>query len=110
MRVGFSYLGHRYDGSCISKCKHSCLWARFCNETNLLQALVEYDGVEWHRREWISIYKDSPFQLFLVEHSLVWTDRVDPLSPNNGHTVLWPALVSTLLYFYTDSFIPKNVR
>jgi hypothetical protein len=66
--------------------------------------LVEYDGVEWHRREWISIYKDRLFHLFLVEHSMVWTDRVDPLSPTSGPTILWPALVST------DTFKPANVN
>jgi hypothetical protein len=69
-----------------------------------LQVLVEYDGVEWHRREWISIYKESLFHLFLVEHSMVWTDRVDPLSPAGGPTILWPALVSN------DTFNPANVH
>jgi hypothetical protein len=69
------------------------------NKTHFFQVLVEYDGVEWHRREWISIYKDSLFHLFLVEYSLVWTDRVDPFSNNSGPTVLWPALVSTVITY-----------
>ncbi|KAJ9598028.1 hypothetical protein L9F63_026867, partial [Diploptera punctata] len=63
-----------------------------------LQVLVEYDDVEWHRREWICIYKKGLFNMFMVEHSLVWADRVDPLSKNSSSsTVLWPALVSRLL-------------
>ncbi|KAK6639116.1 hypothetical protein RUM43_007386 [Polyplax serrata] len=53
--------------------------------------LVEYDDVEWHRREWISIYKDSVFNLFMVEDDLVWSDRVDPYSSSES-SVFWPAL------------------
>lgn len=56
------------------------------------QVLVEYDDVEWHRREWISIYKDSIFNVFMVEDDLVWSDRVDPYSSSDS-TVFWPALV-----------------
>lgn len=73
-----------------------------------LQVLVEYDGVEWYRREWISVYKDSIFHLFLVEHSLVWTDRVDPLSPSGGSDILWPALVSTDAFSPTFVFTPNT--
>ena len=63
----------------------------------LLQILVEYDDVEWHRREWICIYKDKLFHLFLVEQGLVWVERRDPFAPSNTTAVLWPALVSTLI-------------
>ncbi|EEB18352.1 hypothetical protein Phum_PHUM511950 [Pediculus humanus corporis] len=55
------------------------------------KVLVEYDDVEWHRREWISIYKDSVFHLFMVEDDLVWSDRVDPYSSSDS-TAFWPAL------------------
>lgn len=61
----------------------------------LLQILVEYDDVEWQRREWISVHKDNVFQVFMVESSLVWCDRKDPLAGNKS-TVYWPALVSNL--------------
>ncbi|KAL0269954.1 UNVERIFIED_CONTAM: hypothetical protein PYX00_007525 [Menopon gallinae] len=47
--------------------------------------------MEWHRREWISIYKDSLFHLFMVEDDLVWSDRADPYSKGES-TVIWPAL------------------
>lgn len=58
-----------------------------------LQVLVEYDDVEWHRREWISIYKEGLFHLFLVEQGLSWAERKDPFAPSQSK-VLWPALVS----------------
>lgn len=58
-----------------------------------LQVLVEYDDVEWHRREWISIYKEGLFHLFLVEQGLSWAERKDPFAPTQSK-VLWPALVS----------------
>lgn len=44
----------------------------------MLQVLVEYDDVEWHRREWLSPHRDSAFSFFLVEKGLSWSDRVDP--------------------------------
>ncbi|XP_017771380.1 PREDICTED: probable JmjC domain-containing histone demethylation protein 2C, partial [Nicrophorus vespilloides] len=66
-----------------------------------LQVLVEYDDVEWHRREWISIYKDSLFHVFMVEQALCWAERTsDPFAHTKG-SLLWPAftfmpLVSTV--------------
>ncbi|KAG8310035.1 hypothetical protein J6590_072007 [Homalodisca vitripennis] len=57
----------------------------------LPQVLVEYDDMEWHRREWLSIYRDNIFQVFMVESSLVWCDRKDPLAGFKS-TVYWPAL------------------
>lgn len=62
----------------------------------LLQVLVEYDEVEWHRREWISVYKDGLFHLFLVEQGLCWGERTDPFTSSQT-TVLWPTLVSIFL-------------
>lgn len=88
-----------------------------------LQILVEYDDVEWQRREWLSPHRDAVFSLFLIERGLYWAERPDPrhasLIPidhhnhaNNNHhqhringkplrgatavadTVAWPALVS----------------
>lgn len=55
----------------------------------LFQVLVEYDGVDWHRREWVAVYSRRTFRVFLVERTLVWAPRnVD------GKEVQWPALVS----------------
>lgn len=59
----------------------------------MFQVLVEYDGVEWQRREWLSLYKDHLFHFFLVEQALVWSDRKDPFTTNQA-SIRWPALVS----------------
>lgn len=64
---------------------------------------MEYDDVEWQRREWISVYRDNLFHLFLVEQALVWADRRDPFSHG---TVLWPALVSHLYLLKIFLFSP----
>ena len=39
---------------------------------------MEFDGVDWHRREWIRVY--DVFQVFMLEHTLVYTCR--PTSNN----------------------------
>lgn len=92
--------------------------------TSFLQILVEYDDVEWQRREWLSPHRDAVFSFFLVEKGLYWAERPDPRHAsliaidhhnhaNNNHhhhhringkpprgatavanTVAWPALVS----------------
>lgn len=59
----------------------------------LFQVLVEYDGVDWQRREWVSVYSRRTFRVFLVERSLIWAPRV-----NEGKEVKWPALVSYFDY------------
>lgn len=90
--------------------------------------LVEYDDVEWQRREWLSPHKDSAFSFFLVEKGLYWSERPDPRHAslyaldnhaNNNHhhhrlnggktlrgaaavpnTVAWPAIVSFSNFFF----------
>ncbi|KAK9753697.1 hypothetical protein QE152_g1815 [Popillia japonica] len=64
------------------------------------QVLVEYDDVEWQRREWICVYKEGLFSLFMVEQGLSWVDRRDPYTSSHAK-ILWPAhtfsaLVSTI--------------
>ncbi|XP_059486049.1 lysine-specific demethylase 3A isoform X2 [Neocloeon triangulifer] len=49
-----------------------------------LQVLVEYDDVEWQRREWFSPHKGHIFHVFLIENRLVWAPR--------GENALHPAL------------------
>ncbi|XP_074599516.1 lysine demethylase 3 isoform X2 [Brevipalpus obovatus] len=39
-----------------------------------LTVLVEYDDVDWRKREWIHVY-DQQFQVFLIEQSIIWTVR-----------------------------------
>lgn len=94
------------------------------NRARFFQILVEYDDVEWQRREWLSPHRDTVFSFFLVEKGLYWAERPDPRHAsliaidhhnhaNNNHhhhringkplrgatavanTVAWPALVSS---------------
>ncbi|KAJ2951031.1 hypothetical protein O0L34_g5405 [Tuta absoluta] len=52
-----------------------------------LFVLVEYDGVDWQRREWVAVYSRRTFRVFLVERTLVWAPRT-----YEGKEVKWPAL------------------
>jgi len=99
-----------------------------------LQILVEYDDVEWQRREWLSPHRDAVFSFFLIERGLYWAERPDPkhagLTPidhhnhaNNNHhqhringkplrgataaadAIAWPALVSTIEFFLAIIFL-----
>ncbi|XP_023311015.1 probable JmjC domain-containing histone demethylation protein 2C isoform X3 [Anoplophora glabripennis] len=77
------------------------------NTNQDLQVLVEYDDVEWHRREWISVYKEGLFQMFMVEQALVWAQRRDPFTPTHG-TALWPALTFSAIVSTVD--IPTHLQ
>ncbi|XP_025837473.1 probable JmjC domain-containing histone demethylation protein 2C [Agrilus planipennis] len=76
------------------------------NTNKDLQVLVEYDGVEWKRREWISVYGTS-FKLFFVEQDLLWFQRevpfsYDTLQENSDNAtstsvVSWPVITFTSL-------------
>jgi hypothetical protein len=60
--------------------------------SSLFQILVEFDDLDWDKREWISIYKDD-FQLFLLEENLVLAHRSSaPYSASHSGS-LHPALV-----------------
>lgn len=70
-----------------------------------LQVYVEFDDQEWEKREWVKVYED--FQLFLLEHQLVWAKRIEGAGAGGaagGHLqgtkakqIQWPALVSPLV-------------
>lgn len=53
---------------------------------------MEYDGVDWQRREWVAVYSRRTFRVFLVERTLVWAPRI-----YEGKEVKWPALVSNFV-------------
>ncbi|KAK7075837.1 hypothetical protein SK128_020975 [Halocaridina rubra] len=57
-----------------------------------LKVLVEYDDVEWQRREWVHVYRGQVFQIFLLERTLAWATRKHP-TKIRAPPVLWPALV-----------------
>ncbi|XP_056351391.1 probable JmjC domain-containing histone demethylation protein 2C isoform X5 [Oenanthe melanoleuca] len=57
-----------------------------------LAVYVEFDDLEWEKREWVKVYED--FAAFLVEYQLVWVKRKDP-SQTQGlkiKQIQWPAL------------------
>ncbi|KAK8384185.1 hypothetical protein O3P69_009136 [Scylla paramamosain] len=54
--------------------------------------LVEYDDVEWQRREWVHVYRGQVFQIFLLERTLAWAARKHP-TKLRASPVPWPALV-----------------
>ncbi|XP_014679609.1 PREDICTED: probable JmjC domain-containing histone demethylation protein 2C, partial [Priapulus caudatus] len=54
-----------------------------------LSVLVEFDGSDWSRREWIKVH-GSCYYAFIVEKTLIWADRQDP--EKRGRGLLWPAL------------------
>ncbi|XP_032890165.1 probable JmjC domain-containing histone demethylation protein 2C isoform X2 [Amblyraja radiata] len=57
-----------------------------------LSAYVEFDDLEWEKREWVKVYED--FQIFLVEHQLVWAKKKNSsLSQGSKNKqIQWPAL------------------
>ncbi|XP_028824386.1 probable JmjC domain-containing histone demethylation protein 2C isoform X3 [Denticeps clupeoides] len=62
------------------------------NDNPELAVYVEFDDLEWDKREWVKVYED--FQIFLVEHQLVWAKRkeANQLQGTKAKQVQWPAL------------------
>uniref|UniRef100_U3IVI6 Probable JmjC domain-containing histone demethylation protein 2C n=1 Tax=Anas platyrhynchos platyrhynchos TaxID=8840 RepID=U3IVI6_ANAPP len=56
------------------------------------QVYVEFDDLEWEKREWVKVYED--FATFLVEYQLVWAKRKDPSQTQGSKIkqIQWPAL------------------
>uniref|UniRef100_A0A8B9MD62 Probable JmjC domain-containing histone demethylation protein 2C n=1 Tax=Accipiter nisus TaxID=211598 RepID=A0A8B9MD62_9AVES len=56
------------------------------------QVYVEFDDLEWEKREWVKVYED--FATFLVECQLVWAKRKDPSQTQGSKIkqIQWPAL------------------
>jgi jumonji domain-containing protein 1C len=54
---------------------------------------VEFDDLEWDKREWVRVYED--FSTFLVEYHLIWAKRKDPSQTQGSKSrqIQWPALV-----------------
>ncbi len=74
---------------------HSTMWCAYFKQFLFLslQLLVEFDDTDWKRREWIRIHEI--FQIFLVEHQLLWAPRADPdKEKQSKQRILWPSLVS----------------
>nr|XP_026649894.1 probable JmjC domain-containing histone demethylation protein 2C [Zonotrichia albicollis] len=56
------------------------------------EVYVEFDDLEWEKREWVKVYED--FAAFLVEYQLVWAKRKDPSQTQGSKIkqIQWPAL------------------
>ncbi|KAL5022479.1 hypothetical protein ScPMuIL_001634 [Solemya velum] len=55
-----------------------------------ISVLVEFDDCDWKRREWVKIH--GIFQVFLVESTLIWTERSPPVKSQARSQHVWPAL------------------
>uniref|UniRef100_A0A8C1TYH5 Probable JmjC domain-containing histone demethylation protein 2C n=1 Tax=Cyprinus carpio TaxID=7962 RepID=A0A8C1TYH5_CYPCA len=57
-----------------------------------LTVYVEFDDLEWDKREWVKVNED--FQIFLLEHQLVWAKRKEgaQLQGTKAKQIQWPAL------------------
>ncbi|XP_047673644.1 probable JmjC domain-containing histone demethylation protein 2C isoform X1 [Tachysurus fulvidraco] len=57
-----------------------------------LTVYVEFDDLEWEKREWVKVYED--FQIFLLEQQLVWAKRKESsqLQGTRAKQIQWPAL------------------
>nr|XP_046195539.1 probable JmjC domain-containing histone demethylation protein 2C [Oncorhynchus gorbuscha] len=67
------------------------------NNHSELTVYVEFDDLEWEKREWVKVYED--FQVFLLEQQLVWAKRREatllveiPQGTKDKH-IQWPALI-----------------
>lgn len=82
-----------------------CVFLLLCR----VQVYVEFDDQEWDKREWVKVYED--FQLFLLEHQLVWAKRKECAAAGGGGAggllqgskakhIQWPALVRPVFAIY----------
>ncbi|XP_006889118.1 PREDICTED: probable JmjC domain-containing histone demethylation protein 2C [Elephantulus edwardii] len=57
-----------------------------------LAVYVEFDDLEWDKREWVKVYED--FATFLVEYHLIWAKRKNPRQTQGSKSkqIQWPAL------------------
>ncbi|KAJ8395998.1 hypothetical protein AAFF_G00025300 [Aldrovandia affinis] len=62
------------------------------NDNPELTVYVEFDDLEWEKREWVKVYED--FQVFLLEHQLVWAKRKESahIQGAKARQIQWPAL------------------
>ncbi|XP_063637906.1 probable JmjC domain-containing histone demethylation protein 2C isoform X1 [Pan troglodytes] len=74
--------------------------------THLFIVYVEFDDLEWDKREWVKVYED--FSTFLVEYHLIWAKRNDPSQTQGSKSkqIQWPALTFKPL---VERNIPSSV-
>ncbi|XP_055446359.1 probable JmjC domain-containing histone demethylation protein 2C isoform X5 [Bubalus kerabau] len=71
-----------------------------------LAVYVEFDDLEWDKREWVKVYED--FSTFLVEYHLIWARRINPSQTQGSKSkqIQWPALINTSFGFCIQTFKP----
>ncbi|XP_021029516.2 probable JmjC domain-containing histone demethylation protein 2C isoform X2 [Mus caroli] len=71
-----------------------------------LAVYVEFDDLEWDKREWVRVYED--FSTFLVEYHLIWAKRKDPSQTQGSKSrqIQWPALTFKPL---VENSIPSSI-
>nr|XP_021490930.1 probable JmjC domain-containing histone demethylation protein 2C isoform X3 [Meriones unguiculatus] len=71
-----------------------------------LAVYVEFDDLEWDKREWVKVYED--FSTFLVEYHLIWARRNDPSQTQGSKSrqIQWPALTFKPL---VENSIPSSI-
>ncbi|XP_076773136.1 putative JmjC domain-containing histone demethylation protein 2C isoform X3 [Arvicanthis niloticus] len=71
-----------------------------------LAVYVEFDDLEWDKREWVKVYED--FSTFLVEYHLIWAKRKDPSQTQGSKSrqIQWPALTFKPL---VENSIPSSI-
>ncbi|XP_049320800.1 probable JmjC domain-containing histone demethylation protein 2C isoform X1 [Astyanax mexicanus] len=62
------------------------------NDNPELTVYVEFDDLEWEKREWVKVYED--FRIFLLEQQLVWAKRKEgsQLQVTRAKQIQWPTL------------------
>nr|XP_040129535.1 probable JmjC domain-containing histone demethylation protein 2C isoform X3 [Ictidomys tridecemlineatus] len=70
------------------------------------EVYVEFDDLEWDKREWVKVYED--FSTFLVEYHLIWAKRNDPSQTQGSKSkqIQWPALTFKPL---VEKSIPSSI-
>ncbi|XP_066204866.1 probable JmjC domain-containing histone demethylation protein 2C isoform X2 [Saccopteryx leptura] len=78
---------------------------RDCRDPDLA-VYVEFDDLEWDKREWIRVYED--FSVFLVEYHLIWARRNNPSQTQGSKSkqIQWPALIFKPL---VERSIPSSI-
>ncbi|XP_055963875.1 probable JmjC domain-containing histone demethylation protein 2C isoform X1 [Sorex fumeus] len=71
-----------------------------------LSVYVEFDDLEWDKREWVKVYED--FSTFLVEYHLIWAKRNNPRQTQGTKSkqIQWPALTFKPL---VEKSIPNSI-
>ncbi|XP_059964883.1 probable JmjC domain-containing histone demethylation protein 2C isoform X2 [Mesoplodon densirostris] len=71
-----------------------------------LAVYVEFDHLEWDKREWVKVYED--FSTFLVEYHLIWARRNNPSQTQGSKSkqIQWPALTFKPL---VEKSIPSSI-